>query len=251
MALYSFTLEKIHIDTTRAAGDDSDTVAVAVQLGPAAMASKSTSTGDVDGGDVGINLSFPTQFLATGDNALMTYFVYDGNTSRLSVSLDGLAKNVVDEYVKQGLEGGPSRDPNANIPDDPSVPDNATYDDPSWVNVLEFAAVGRAIADFFFPDCDGMVASDAIARSKTELDAAIDAAGGTTFRQTRRYPGSDSPLLCGANSDYTVTWSVSRVRESPPGPHRLRAFLSANGIVLRPGVRSLRQPGLRIRDLIL
>jgi hypothetical protein len=251
MALYSFSLEKIHIDTTRALGDDSDTVKLALQLGPSASASKSASTGDVDGGDVGINLSFPPQFLATGDNALMTYFVYNGDTSKLSVGLDELSKNVIDEYVKQRLEGGPSRDPQANIPDDPQLRNNATYDDPSWVNVLEFAALGRAITDFFFPDCDGMVAADAIARSKFELDAAIDAAGGTTFRQTRRYPGSDSPTLCGANSDYTVTWSVSRVRETAPGPHSLRAFANAHGIRLQPGVRSLRRAGLSIRDFIM
>jgi hypothetical protein len=251
MALYSFTLEKLGVDTTRALGDDSDTVIFALQVGPSPSASGSASTGDVDGGDVGINLSFRPQFLATGDNAVMTYFVYNGNASRLSVGLDQLSKNVIDEYVKQGLEGGPSRDPKAEIPDDPGLPNNATYDDTSWVNVLEFAALGNAISDFFFPDCDGMVAADAIARSKIELDAAIDAADGTTFRQTRHYPGSDSPLLCGAKSSYSVTWSVSRVREAGPGPHRLRPFLSAHGIRLQPGARSLRRAGLRIRDVIM
>jgi hypothetical protein len=112
--------------------------------------------------------------------------------------------------------------------------------------VLQLAAIGS----FLFPDCDGMVAADAIARSKEQLDTAIDAAGGATYRQSRRYPGSDSPAGCGSNSDYTVTWSVTRDREGGP-PYSLRAFLHRNHLVPAPGLRSL-FPGqsLTVRSLI-
>jgi hypothetical protein len=77
------------------------------------------------------------------------------STAKLAISLDDVAGRVIDLYTQQILEGGPSQDPNAEIPDDPSLPDNATFDDTSWVNVFEFAAIGSLL----FPDCDGMVAT--------------------------------------------------------------------------------------------
>jgi hypothetical protein len=249
MALYSFTLERLHIDTTRSRGDDTDTVSFAVGIGRSSATATSAATGDVDGGDVGLNLAFAPQFVATGEKAVMSYFVFNGDASKLHIGLDDLSRKVIDQYIQQGLEGGPSNDPGANIPDDPGLPDNATFGDPSWGSVLQFAAIG----DFLFPDCDGMVAADLIARSKTELDTAIDSGDGTTFRQSRRYPGSDSPAGCGANSDYTVTWSIARVRDAGPGLHGLRNFLAANNMHLLPGLRSLRPGGsqIGIKDLLM
>jgi hypothetical protein len=247
MAVYRFTLERFHIDTTRSRGDDTDTVVFAVRVAASAPAPQTVHTGDVDGGDVALNLVSAPLFVAGGDQqAVLSYAIYNGDTGHLGISLDDYANRVIDEYTKQIREGGPSHDPTASIPDDPSLPDNATFDDTSWINVLELAALGS----FLFPDCDGMVAADVIARSREQLDTAIDAAGGTTYRQTRRYPGSDSPAGCGSNSDYTVTWSVTRDRETV-APYSLRRFLRRNSLVPAPGLRSL-FPGqpLTVRSLI-
>jgi hypothetical protein len=61
-----------------------------------------------------------------------------------------------------------------------------------------------------FADCDGVVASNLIPYQKgRDLQAAIQsdplhkAAKGTPFA------GSESPAGCGANSYYTVYWSIS------------------------------------------
>jgi len=56
-----------------------------------------------------------------------------------------------------------------------------------WLNVLQFI------------DCDGVVAADAFSKSAGELQ--LLAAQG---RQTERYPGSNSPALCGDTSLYFV-----------------------------------------------
>jgi len=69
-----------------------------------------------------------------------------------------------------------------------------------------------AIANFFgnqllgiiFANCDGYVAGDHIRFTGASL-----ARFGASHQETRNYPGLDSPVGCGANSIYKVTWSVS------------------------------------------
>ena len=246
MALYEFRLEQFHIDNTRSRHEDTDTVAFAVQAGSSQPLLQSKFVGDVNNGDHQLLMLSPPLFVAADAKpAVFSYMIYNGQTSKLGISLDDLAKKVIDSYIQLILEGG--HDPHVEIPDDPGLPDNATFDNPSWINVLELAAIGS----FFFPDCDGMVVADVIGRSKSELDTAIDSAGGTSYKQTRRYPGTDSPPGCGSNSDYTVTWSVKRYRESGPRPHSLREFLGSHNLTLEPGIRSLNggQP-MSVRDLL-
>jgi hypothetical protein len=248
MATYRFTLEHFSVITTRARGDDTDSVAFAAAVAGSRSPAQSLHVGDVDNGDVSVNLSSDPLFVASGTTrVVMSYAIYNGDASHLGMGLDSLVGKTIDEYLKQILEGGASQDPGVQIPDDPSTPNNATFDDTSWLNVLELAAIGS----FLSPDCDGMVAADVIGRSKEELDAAIDLADGISYRQTRRYPGSDSPAGCGANSDYTVTWSVVRDRDVGPGPYSLGQFLQRNNLHPNPGLRSL-FPGqpLTVRDLM-
>lgn len=92
-----------------------------------------------------------------------------------------------------------------------------------------------AIGGFLFPDCDGFVAADGMGRTKSQWDKLIDSADGVTFRKALRYPGSNSPAGCGSNSDYTVTWSVTR--ETVKGS--MRQFFKDRGLTSHPGVRSL------------
>jgi len=248
MALYAFLLFQFHIDNTRSRHEDTDTVAFAVQAGSSQPLLQSKFVGDVNNGDHQLLMVSPPLFVAADAKpAVFSYMIYNGQTTNLEISLDDLAKKVIDEYTQQILEGGPSHDPHVQIPDDPGLPDNATFTNDSWINVLELAAIGS----FFFPDCDGMVVADVISRSKSDLDAAIDSAGGTSYKQTRRYPGTDSPPGCGSNSDYTVTWSITRFRVSGPGPHSLREFLRSQHLTLEPGIRSLNggQP-MSVRDLL-
>jgi len=56
MALYTFTVEGFHIDTTRARGDDTDQVAAVLRVGNETLPAQSLSTGDVDGGDFPIGM---------------------------------------------------------------------------------------------------------------------------------------------------------------------------------------------------
>jgi hypothetical protein len=246
MALYQFVLERFHIDNTRSRHEDTDTVTFGVRAGSTQTFLQSKAVGDVNNGDHNVAIASPPLYLPTGGKpAVFSYYIYNGDTAKLAISLDDITGKVIDLYTQQILEGGLSQDPKAEIPDDPDLPNSATFDDTSWVNVFELAAIGSLL----FPDCDGMVAADVIGRSKGDLDAAIDNAGGMSYTQNRRYPGTDSPAGCGSNSDYTVTWSVTRFRDN--GTHSLRALLEKSHAILQPGIRSLNNGhAMSVRDLL-
>jgi hypothetical protein len=129
--------------------------------------------------------------------------------------------------------------------------DNPFSDTSDWSTVF-FESIFVDIGSFVFPDCDGFVAADAIGRTRTQWDALINSTGGVSFRKSLRYAGSNSPAGCGSNSDYTVTWSVTRERVTGSAPYSLRQFLQAHQVALNPGLRSLdpASGSISVRDLM-
>jgi hypothetical protein len=74
------------------------------------------------------------------------------------------------------------------------------------VGVLEGLSV-------IFADCDGTVVAGAMSIGKTEL---LSMAVQQPWVMTEDYPGTDSPVGCGSNSDYAVTYSIEQT--PPPAP---------------------------------
>jgi hypothetical protein len=252
MALYTFTVEGFHIDTTRARGDDTDQVAAVLRVGNETLPTQSLSTGDVDGGDFPIGMVFGPRLISQDNTAaVLSYSLYNGDTSKLPKTLTALTSHLVDKAVESMIkEKDPEQADPSDFTDFPDGPDNPdfNFEDDSWIKVLEFAT----LTNFLFPDCDDFVAMGTIGKCKKRWDTLIDAAGGATFRQKIRYPGTDSPSGCGSNSDYSVTWSVLRERVSGPGPHSLRQFLSSHHLAAQPSLRSLApgEPSISVRGLM-
>src|SRR5262249_22630881 len=122
MALYRFVLERFHIDNTRSRHEDTDTVSFGARAGEARTFVQSKAVGDVNNGDHGVGIASPPLYVpAQGKPAVFSYFIYNGDTGNLSVSLDNEVGKVIDLYTQQILEGGPSPDPDAEIPDDPDL----------------------------------------------------------------------------------------------------------------------------------
>jgi hypothetical protein len=67
-------------------------------------------------------------------------------------------------------------------------------------------AVAGKLVDAFYADCDGLVATDAVYVSGATLN---DNVATGPHIETKEYPGTDSPVGCGDNSHYQVTWQVS------------------------------------------
>jgi hypothetical protein len=184
---------------------------------------------------------FGSVLVNDGDRpAVFSYEIYNGDTSKLPSALAAMAKTLLAQMVELTLKTTGADTGVANFSsgeagaDVPSEGPDKFADSSNWSGLF-LEAIVVDIGSFLFPDCDGFVAADAIGRTKSQWDMLIDSAGGAMFRKTLHYPGTDSPGGCGSNSDYTVTWSVTR--EKVTGS--MRQFLKAHGLTLQPGVRSL------------
>jgi hypothetical protein len=248
MRFYTFKLESFQISNTRSRHDDTDTVTFGLQVGTREFPVQSFFAGNLNNGSYQVNLEFGP-VLITGDAiaATFTYEIYNGGAGSLPTSLvaynQAIMKKVV-PLIEQtvGLvspAGEPLGFPNWSSgeagADVPMLDEDNPFGDTSDWSGLLYQLIVADIGGFLFPDCDGFVAADGIGQSKAQWDAAIDSAGGAVFRQTMNYAGTDSPAGCGSNSEYSVTWSVTR--DTVIGS--MRHFMSDHGLVPDPGLRSL------------
>jgi hypothetical protein len=243
MNLYTFKLDGFHIDNTRSRHQDTNTVTFGLQMSGQKFPVQSFFAGDVNNGDHAVNLVFGSVLISDGDHpAVFSYEIYNGDASQLPTDLVTMANTLLAKMtdltikttgVDTGFANFSSGEAGADVPT--TGRGSNPFDDTSGWSGLFLEAIVVDIGSFLFPDCDGFVAADAIGRTKAQWDELIDIAGGATFRKTLRYPGSNSPAGCGSNSDYIVTWSVTRERIKGS----MREFFKAHALTLRPGVRSL------------
>jgi PASTA domain len=109
-----------------------------------------------------------------------------------------------------------------------------------WPAVAVAAAVAAAIAglDILLADCDGVVVSGAMTIGKTEL---LSGAATQAWETPVDYPGTDSPVGCGANSDYTVRYAVG---PTPP-PVPMVAMPAVIGLLPKVAAEHLSAAGLQ------
>ncbi len=255
MGLYTFALEQVHLDNTRSRHQDTDTVVCGLQVGSRQFPVQSFFAGDVNNGDHALDILFADVFISDSRGpVVLSYQIYNGDTSQLPVSLATLNKALTSQLISQLINNtlNPPAEPSSpadetDFPSDGSNEargDDPFQDDSTWFQGLTLGLV--ALGEFLFPDCDGFVAANTRGGTKAQWDALIDSTGGLTFRQATHFPGTDSPAGCGSNSDYTATWSVTRELDYTLGPHSLWQFLQDHQAALDPGIRSLDPTASRI-----
>lgn len=233
MNLYTATLHTVHIDNTRSRHNDTDSVSFTVVSGEKINHTQSLSLGDVNNGDHSVGISFPLLLSDSAQPLVLSYVVYNGGTSQLPQTLEQLTEKAADGALDDILDPSP---PVSSASDYGTGSSDEMWPEPGSANVGWLTALSYlGIADFIFPDCDGLVAFDTIGHTLNQWDQAIDVATNSTYRASIRYPGSNSPAGCGSNSDYTLTWSVHR--EKVTGS--VRHFLSALSLRPNSGLRSL------------
>jgi hypothetical protein len=237
---YSFKLEQFHINNTRLRHQDTDTVTFGLQIGGQLFSAQSFFAGDVNNGDRAVNLQYGPLLISYLDRpAVFSYEIYNGDTSKLPSTLAAMSQTLLAQMISltektAGIDTGIANFSSGEAGADVPSKSNPFEDSSDWSGLFLEALI-IDLGSFLFPDCDGFVAADAIGRTKAQWDTLIDAAGGATFRKTLHYPGANSPAGCGSNSDYTVSWSVSRATVSGS----MRQFLKTRGLSLKPGLRSL------------
>lgn len=101
MALYTFTIEGFHIDTTRSRGDDTDDEAGVLRVGTETPPAQSRSSGDVDGGDFPIGMVFGPKIITQPHTpVVLSYSIYNGDTSQLPQPLAAMNTDLTNKAVE-------------------------------------------------------------------------------------------------------------------------------------------------------
>ncbi len=245
MNFYTIRVESFHIDNTRSRHNDTDTVFLALQAGDTQFAPRSKPVGDVNNGDHAVSLSFSSAMLSDPDRVLgFSFSIYNGDTGSLSYILNHALTSLLTQGVHLTVPGPKITSINLSGLSGAAAGAGVTANTVGVTSLLEntsawYAAAAKAAAEaainFVFPDCDGYVAADAVCLTHQQWNSLIDSAGNDVYRMTMRYAGTNSPSGCGSNSNYTVTWSITRERVRGS----MRGFLKARNRSLRPGLRSL------------
>jgi hypothetical protein len=177
---YVFTLESFQITDTRSRHKDTDHVSFAIKVGDKVYPAKTKDMGDLNNGTYKVNLSFgPIEVPTPETKVVLTYLILNS----------GHDKDKVSAWLQKGSDGLLAK-----------AESSAGGD---WGTVIKF--VGGLGLNMVFANCDGWVAGDHITLTGKSL-----AAFTAPHRETRKYPGTDSPRGCGHNSNYQVTWSITQ-----------------------------------------
>ena len=88
---------------------------------------------------------------------------------------------------------------------------DTTIDGSGWGSSSDWDAILKWVfGDLAAPSdagCDGGLVAQVLTTNAAELAAKTQ--GGATFRKPLQYPGNDSPIGCGENSLYFVTYSFT------------------------------------------
>jgi hypothetical protein len=211
MSIYNFRIPSFHINEIRSAHDDTLFAATSLQvLNPNGsllhdFGTKNATLGDRKaGGGVDLNLSWENIFVPDpspenpdgGAIAWSFLLVNSGHPDPgFAAALNNAANALAGALVGRALElkglVGPA--------------------------LLSAAAIGvivlEALIDLLRADCDGPVGAGGFHNTAAEL-AAMTAIPGFIFNTTQNNPGSDSPVGCGANSNYDINYRIARLPQA-------------------------------------
>jgi hypothetical protein len=194
---YTFTLNSFRITDTRSVHNDTDFVSVAVAIGnnkPITVPAK--SMGDVNNGTYQVNLSIPHVSVAAGDKVAFSYAILNTGHDKDSVekALTPAAGNAASKAVAAGVT-----ELGSIVGIDPATANAIGQKAGAWL--------GPKLAGIIFANCDGSVAAGDHVFTGGALVKLTS--NGHVLQATDDNKGTDSPVGCGGNSRYYVTWSIA------------------------------------------
>lgn len=197
---YTFTLESFKITDTRSRHNDTDFVSftLLVNSGNANGTPQTIkkSMGDVNNGVHLVNLSFTNIVVDPSASVVMNYLIVNSGHQSPSQIESALESTGTSLAVKGATALGAVAGSFIPIP---------------ALGTLLGAGAGflaGKLTGIINANCDGAVAAEQNTFSAADL-LAKTAHG--TFTQTTKHPGTDSPIGCGSNSVYYVTWHIQRI----------------------------------------
>jgi hypothetical protein len=198
-------MDSFRITDTRSRHEDTDYVSISLAVGSAPPITKTKAMGNLNNGTFKVGLAFDNVSVGSDDPVVFTYaIVNNGHGSQADVEKSlvkagtQLAGKAADAAAKAvGTEIGSVLGASIGTA---AVPVAGTA-----LGALAGWLVGE-IGGVLFANCDGPVA--AAVHVFKGADLASKTGNGKILTNTDHNPGTDSPVGCGGNSNYYVTWSV-------------------------------------------
>jgi hypothetical protein len=206
VSIYAISIDSFTANTIRSAHTDTDYLGATIQVGTNPPISYSSGSWEVSSGDTEPVGLISNQVGANdADSVVFNYMIINSGysdssqlQSELKSALAGLASKGAQALASSLTAAGGALE-GAEIGTD-VLPVVGTA-----IGALAGWIVGQLLG-IAFADCDGTVAAEQVAATGFLLRS--NTTWGT-WRHTTVHPGTNSPAGCGANSVYTVNWSIA------------------------------------------
>ena len=207
---YRFSVDRVHITTTRSLHTDTDSGQVSIAVGNWPIQTDAGYIGDFEGNQESqLNFNFVPVTVELCEAVIFNYLIVNNghaDQKTLDSALVKAGTSITDDSVKsvsKSLAAGVGAIVAVELVGGVLAPVIG-----SLLGSLVGWLLGQ-LGDIIFADCDGLVAGEQIVLSGRDLH--IKTANGGSLSVTTTHPGTDTPEGCGANSQYEVTWSITRV----------------------------------------
>ena len=187
--LYTFQLDSFDIQNTRAVWHDTDVASMGVKVDTLTIPNVTKALGDVDNGRHTVGLACDA-FIKVDPavQVALAFLIQNLGYSGSASAESDKALNWVSDKCKEIIS-------------------NAFGYKVVWDNIDKII---QGINSILFADCDGPVAADSFTWTGQQLYDLTSGAGGGKLVTSKFYPGQDSAVGCGSNSEYIVNMSVQQ-----------------------------------------
>jgi len=190
---YIFSLNNFQIFNTMAAHNDTDYVYFTVKVGDQIFGPRHAKIGDLNNGTYPLNWEFGPILVDDNTPVLLTYQIVNHGHDDAQRQLED------DIKIANSISGTVAGIAGAVFPEAGAI-----------IGLIGagLAGVGDALAWVAGQiSCDGMVLSDAISTGGDAIRGFMNPTGIHT--QITNYTGPDTPVGCGSNAQYAVSWSIT------------------------------------------
>ena len=195
----TFTLDSLRISNTRSLHNDTDFVYLSVTVGANPPIYASKSLGDLNNGTHSVALSVQADIPDDDTTVVFTYVIFNnghGHNDVVEKAVQTALSSISQEVIKHAAATAAAVTIGSIV-----VPFFAS------ALVALGAILGLTeVASLLFADCDGVVAAGALPFTCNQLIKRTTS--GQKITQTANHAGSDSPVGCGSNSQYSTTTTL-------------------------------------------
>jgi hypothetical protein len=212
---YTFSLLSMRITNTRSVHEDSDKASVSMAVGNGSPVTVTSNLGDLNNGTFPLHMAVGPVTVNDPDIGIAANYLIVNSGHSSEATIDGLLTKAGNELASDGAKAATSAIGSA-------VGASIGSAVMPVIGTVLGAIAGWLVSEIIgilTADCDGPVAAEQPVFKGIDLWNRTQVPG-ASFQHTTYHPGIDSNWGCGSNSEYYVTWQVSRMVAPPREPTR-------------------------------